>query len=80
MPGAFKLDHLQPIEPLLFQKIFNFFTFLLGGQFLLPQRANSVKGAERPDTGHYRKASVLPWARKQVSSGFLAQGSAEAFL
>ena len=41
VPGAFKLDHLQPIEPILFQKIFNFFTFILGGQFLLPQRANN---------------------------------------
>ena len=39
MPGAFKLDHLQPIEPILSQNIFNFYTFLLGGQLLLPQRA-----------------------------------------
>ena len=45
VPGAFKLDHLQPIEPILFQKIFNFFTFILGGQFLLPQRANNGNGA-----------------------------------
>ena len=43
MPGTFKLDHLQPIEPFLFQKIINFFTFILGGQFLLPQRANYGK-------------------------------------
>ena len=43
VPGAFKLDHLQSIEPILFQKIFNFFTFILGGQFLLPQRANNWK-------------------------------------
>ena len=41
VPGAFKLDHLQPFEPILSQKIFNFFTFILGGQFLLPQRANN---------------------------------------
>ena len=40
VPGAFKLNHLQPIEPILFQNIFNFFTFILEGQFLLPQRAN----------------------------------------
>ena len=32
VPGAFKLDHLQP---------FNSFTFILGSQFLLPQRANN---------------------------------------
>ena len=43
VPGPFKLDHLQLIEPILFQKIFNFFTFILGGQFLLPQRANNGK-------------------------------------
>ena len=44
MPGAFKLDHLQPIKPLLFPNFYNFFTFILGGQFLLPQRANNGKG------------------------------------
>ena len=43
MPGAFKLDHLQPFESFLSQNIFNFFTFILGGQFLLPQRANNGK-------------------------------------
>ena len=41
--GAFKLDHLHPFKPLLFWKISNFFTFVLGGQFLLPQRANKGK-------------------------------------
>merc|ERR1739842_188579 len=40
-PGAFKLDPLQPFKPLLFWKIFNFFHFILGSQFLLPQRANN---------------------------------------
>ena len=43
VPGAFKSDHLQPIKLILLQKIFNFFTFILGGQFLLPQRANMQK-------------------------------------
>ena len=43
VPGAFKLDHLQPIKPLLFWYFCNFFTFILGGQFLLPQRANYGK-------------------------------------
>ena len=40
MPGAFKLDHLQPFKPILSWKIFNFFHIILGSQFLLPQRAN----------------------------------------
>ena len=44
VPGAFKLDHLHPVKPILFSKFYNFFTFILGGQFLLPQRANNEKG------------------------------------
>ena len=41
MHGAFILDHSQPFAPLTFWKISNFFPFILGGQFLLPQRANN---------------------------------------
>ena len=44
MPGTFKLGHLQPIKPLLFSDFYTFFTFILGGQFLLPQRANIAGG------------------------------------
>ena len=40
VPGAFKLDDLQSFKPILFPKFFNLFTFILGSQFLLPQRAN----------------------------------------
>ena len=40
VPWAFKLDHLQPFKPILFWNFSNFFTFILGSQFLLPQRAN----------------------------------------
>ena len=43
VPGAFKLDHLQSFKSLLFWKFSNFFTFILGGQFLLPQRTNNCK-------------------------------------
>ena len=43
VPKAFKLEHLHPIKPLLFKKFFNFFIFILGSQFLLPQRANNGK-------------------------------------
>ena len=57
MPGAFNMDHVQPITPIWFQKIFNFFTFILGGQFLLPQRANM----------HKREFSQLQnWMRQRV--------------
>ena len=46
MPGAFKLDHLLPFKPILFGNFSNFFTFIQGSQFLLPQsqRANNEKG------------------------------------
>ena len=37
VPGAFKLDHLQPVKPILFSKFCNFFTFILGANFLLPE-------------------------------------------
>ena len=43
VPLEFILDHLQPYEPILFWKFINFSTFILGGQFLLPQRANNWK-------------------------------------
>ena len=30
VPGAFKLDHLQPVEPILSGDFSNYFTFILG--------------------------------------------------
>ena len=35
MPGAFKLDHLQPVEPILSGKFSNFFIFILGSPILI---------------------------------------------
>ena len=43
MPRAFKLGHLHPFEPILFWQFSTCLIFLLGGQFLLPMRANSQK-------------------------------------
>ena len=46
MPGALKLDHLQSIKPILpwnFSKFSKFSIFILGSNFLLPQRANNGK-------------------------------------
>ena len=43
VPWAFKLDHLHPFQPILFWQFSNFFTFILGSPFLLPQRANNGK-------------------------------------
>ena len=41
--GAFKLDPLQPIKQILLLQFSICLIFTLGGQFLLPQRANSEK-------------------------------------
>ena len=59
VPGTFKLDHLQPFEPILSWKIFNFFTFILGGQFLLPQWAN---------IGKWEFTQLQNWMRQRVFS------------
>ena len=55
MPGAFKLDHLQPFKPILFRNFSNFFTFMLGSPFLLPQRVNNgtISHPRPRDTGKY---------------------------
>ena len=42
--GVFKLDCLQPVKPILVPKFSNFFTFILEGQFLLPQAENGQSG------------------------------------
>ena len=43
VPRAFKLDHLQSLEHIWFWKFLNFSAYILGGQFLLPQRSNKWK-------------------------------------
>ena len=58
---AFKLDHLQPVKLLLSQTISNFLTFILGSQFLLPQREKGWKWEN----------GILPtWVRNKDFSGF----------
>ena len=61
VPGAFKLDHLQPIKSLLFPHFYNFLTSILGGQFLLPQRANN---------GKREFFQLQNWMRQRVSSAW----------
>ena len=58
MPGAFKLDHLQPIKPLWFRYFSNFSTFILGSQFLLPRGPIMGKGKFSQPTVRY---CPLPW-------------------
>ena len=44
MPGAFKLDHLQPIKPILFPKFYNFFTFILEANSYYPREGKAENG------------------------------------
>ena len=43
LPGAFKLDHLQPVKPILFSKFYNFFTFILGANSYYPREGQTEK-------------------------------------
>ena len=58
VPGASKLDHYQQVEPILFWNFSKCFIFILEGQFLLPQRANS------------EKREILPTPEKDETGGF----------
>ena len=73
MPGAFKLDHLQPIKPLLFPNFYIFFTFILGGQFLLPQRANMEKREISQSQNKMRQRGSCAWG---IQTGPFAAHSA----
>ena len=70
VPRAFKLDHLHSLESILFQKIFNFFTFILGGQFLFPQRANN---------GQWGLAQLV-WLNFVQAARFLIDPNVESML
>ena len=61
VPWAFKLEHLQPVKPILFWKFSNFFTFILGAQFLLTQRANK---------GNCEFFRPQNWTRQRVFSAW----------
>ena len=71
MPGAFKLDHLQPFKPILFWNFYNFFTFILGSPFLLPQmKRECEKGILQMDEaqgfqylGQSNWTICSPWCR-----------------
>ena len=43
VPGAFKLDHLQPVEPILFCKFYNFCTPLYWGPILITPEMGRLK-------------------------------------
>ena len=59
MPGAFKLDHLQPVEPIMFLKFSNFCTFILEANSYYPRRLIMRKGnSPNSKNGWYRGVSV----------------------
>ena len=61
-----KMPRLPPVEPLADDALLVFIFPASAQSFLTPVIIEQLL--------------PLPWARKQVISGFLAQGSAEAFL
>ena len=62
MPGAFKLNHVQPYKPILLWQFSISLNLILGGQFLLPQRANTEIPAYS-DTGYSdTPLTVTLWA------------------
>ena len=44
MPWAFKLDHLQPVKPIVSQKFSNFSTFILGANSYYPKETKTENG------------------------------------
>ena len=64
VPGAFKLDHLQPFKPILFWQFSMCFIFILGGQFLSPQRANSEKREKPNSRNEWNRGVSVPGAFK----------------
>ena len=45
-----KLDHMQPFKPISLIQISTFCIFILGSQFLLPQRANKREKGSSPNS------------------------------
>ena len=49
--GTFKVDHLQPVDPILFHKFSLFFTFMLGANSYYPRESNAENGKIECDKG-----------------------------
>ena len=64
VPGASKLDHLQPFKPILFQNFSNFSSFILGGQFLLPRGLIMGKGESPNSRMEWERQLWVPRASK----------------
>ena len=64
VPGALKLDHLQPVKPILFPKFSNFYIFILRGPILItPERERLKMGSRNSPTSsssYWRAQFILP--------------------
>ena len=74
-PGAFKLDHLQPVKPILFPRFSNFFTFILGANSYYPRRLIMGKG-NSPNSKYGWCRGV--WVPSTVSRAFHSIRQSEA--
>ena len=52
--GAFKLDHLQPVMPILFPKFSNFYIFILGSPIIItPERGRLKMKFSQPEHSNW---------------------------
>ena len=64
MPGAFKVEHLQPLKPILFPKFYNFFTFILGANSYYPTGLIMRKGNSPNSKNGWCRGVSVPGAFK----------------
>ena len=64
VPGAFKLDHLHPVKPILLPKFSNFFTFILGANSYYPREGKAENGKMDFSQPECEKGILVPWAFK----------------
>ena len=68
MPGAFKLDHLQPVKPILFPKFSNFFTFILEANSYYPRGLIMGKGGTLKVNKHGASQFFTRSTNRQISA------------
>ena len=64
VPGAFKLDHLHPVKPILFLQISNFSTFILGANSYYPREGKAENGKMEFSHSEQDKGILVPGAFK----------------
>ena len=64
VPRAFKLDHLQPVKPILLTKFSNFFTFILEANSYYPRERKAENGKMEFSQPEYGTGVWMPEAFK----------------